>query len=60
MATGLTVTVAEALALPPVPLQVMLYVAVPVVLGFSVALPLVDNVSDQLPDAAHESAFVLE
>jgi hypothetical protein len=55
---AVTVTVTEALVLPPVPVQVRVNVAGPVAVGFSVAVPLSDSVSDQLPDAAAEVAFV--
>jgi hypothetical protein len=53
------VTVAEAVAVPPAPLQVKVYVLVEV--GFFVTVPLVaDNASVQLPDATADVLLVQE
>jgi hypothetical protein len=53
-----TVTLAEAVALPPAPVHASVYVAVPVAEGVSVADPLRASVPDHAPDAVHEVAFV--
>jgi hypothetical protein len=53
-----TVSVAEAFALPPLPVQVSVYVSVPAAVGVSVAVPLVFSAPLQAPLAMHEVAFV--
>ena len=57
-AGALTVSVAEALPLPPLPVQVKVYVSEPAAEGVSVAVPLVASVPLQAPLAVHEVAFV--
>jgi hypothetical protein len=58
-ADELTVTVAEAGAdVPPVPLQVSVYVVVAV--GETPSVPLVASAPVQPPEAVHEVAFVLD
>lgn len=57
-AGALTVRVAEAPPLPPLPVQVKVYVAVPALEGVSVAVPLAASVPLQAPLAVHEVAFV--
>jgi hypothetical protein len=52
------VTFAEADALPPVPVQPSVYVAVPVAVGVSVVEPLVVSVPDHAPDAVQDAALV--
>jgi len=56
--TGFTVTVAEALALPPAPKHPSVYVAVPVAVGVSEIDPLVACAPDHAPDALHEVVLV--
>jgi hypothetical protein len=53
-----TATVADALALPPFPVQLSVYVAVPAVAGVSVAVPLVASLPLHAPLAVQEVEFV--
>lgn len=53
---GVTVTVAEALTVPPMPVQVRVYVHNPVAAGTSRCLPLTASVPFQPPVASQDSA----
>ena len=57
-AGAVTATVALAWAVPPVPVQLRMYVDVPV--GVTLVLPLVDSEPDQLPLAVQVVALVLD
>jgi hypothetical protein len=57
-AGALTVSVAEALPLPPLPVQVKVYVSDPAIVGVSAAVPLVASVPLQAPLAVHVVALV--
>ena len=55
---GVTVTVAEALTIPPMPLHVRVYVHNPVAAGTSRCLPFTGSSPFQSPVASHDCACV--
>jgi hypothetical protein len=57
-AAAVTVSVAEAVAVPPAPVQERLYTSLPVAVGVTVSLPLVEL--SALPFSVHDVALVLD
>jgi hypothetical protein len=57
-AAAVTVSVADACALPALPVQVSVYVVLPLAVGLSLAVPAVACVPVQPPLAVQEVAFV--
>lgn len=55
---AVTVTAAEAVALPAAPVHASVYVAVPIAVGVSVVEPLVASVPDHAPDPVQDAVFV--
>jgi len=53
---GVAVTIAEALMMPPMPVQVRVYVHSPVAAGTSLCLPLTGSVPFQSSVASHDFA----